>query len=256
MWFYILVLVLILIACGAIGFVHRNGETEIFLKANAGHTSAATSLRAPGWKVYPKDRNATSRHEGAPDVKSCGVCQPRRLWLDHVFFTREVAALTILQVPEAITKVSIDTLLQNQVEIAQWFQNKVATVDTPESAVAIQVVVQKLLTTHIKQALAITIGLRDGQSMDTLTSQWYANAQQIADGIASIGTAYGWNWQADVLRPMMKQHLKLTTDEILLFIKGDAEGAMAAFKRVKEEIIGMSDYLVQPFRDDCSHSER
>jgi hypothetical protein len=69
---------------------------------------------------------------------------------------------------------------------------------------------------------------------------WYANAHQIA---AFLSTANPSNWPLSATTAMMNTHLKLTTTEAVAHLKGQWRADIAAYDRVRAEILMMANTL-------------
>src|SRR5262249_22453754 len=94
-------------------------------------------------------------------------------------------------------------------------------------------------------AAAVNDNLKLGQA----NKAWRANADEIATFLAKANT----HWPIAGMKSMMRKHLDLTTDEAVARIQKDWKGDVAAFDKVHEEILQMSEMLasgiVQQFPD-------
>jgi hypothetical protein len=179
----------------------------------------------------------------------CPVCESRKLWLEHVFWTREVAALTLFHADKAAAP-DLKRLYTNQEDLGNWFAKAVNDSDTGKA-------VTSLLQIHIAQAVKIVSNIaNDGgqEELKGLQEDWKENAMTIANALADIGKKHHFKWPKKTLQKMMADHLKLTTDEVLKFKAEDYEGAVAAFEEVEAEIITMSDALVSGMKLKCECS--
>lgn len=189
--------------------------------------------------------------------KGCIVCEFRKIMLEHIFFTREVVAVTVLKAPKAAVDPSIQRLLQNPQDIAKWLLRVLPQQDSAAEKAA--KMVEKLFTEHLQQALPIVIAVRDGESkekIESLQKLWNRNAMDIASTLAMIGKTYGFDWPKEILEKMMLDHLQLTTEEAVLFIQGKYEASLKKFGEVESEMIIMSDALAKGTHRHCKCSRK
>ena len=71
-------------------------------------------------------------------------------------------------------------------------------------------------------------------------ARWLKNADDIAALLHSVNPRY---WKLPVLKDEMHMHLQLTTDEAVARLHGDWAGDVAAYDKVHEHILHMSDFL-------------
>ena len=64
-----------------------------------------------------------------------------------------------------------------------------------------------------------------------------------ADEISTFLSKANPNWKLEDLKNMMRDHLKLTTDEAVARIKKDYDADVKAYDKVHDEILMMSDAL-------------
>lgn len=179
---------------------------------------------------------------GQSNPPYCSVCETsQRLWLEHVFWTREVIYLTLNKLPN---DASVSRLLQNQVDLGNWFGNQLKNMD-------VGVAITNLLQTHIKQALAIVIGVRDGKDVTALLTAWKQNARDIASALSKIGHQYGIPWQFNDIIVMMSKHLELTTQEVLAMNQKKWMQSVEIFEQVEKEIIDMSNLFTNNLGYSC-----
>lgn len=156
----------------------------------------------------------------------------RKVWEQHVYWTRMLLISIASRLPdqEAVTA----RLLRNPADIANIF----AEYYDEEAANAIE----RLLTEHLQIGAALITALRDGNTAEAenLKSQWFVNADEMADAFSSINPYY----QHDAVRQMLHRHLDLTTKEVTLRLAGDYPADIAAFDEVEEEALMMADYFI------------
>ena len=201
----------------------------------------------------------TSKEKKSPSKKEgkCPVCESRRLWLEHVYFTREVIILVLLGVDKEVYDPTVKRLLQNQDDIGDWFADKFGNKKEGKA-------VADLLKTHIKQAFDIIMTDKDiteagnesetdkeQEKMDGLLDKWHKNAEDIAKGLYNFGKIHKFKWELKPLSDHMKEHLRLTTDEIIQFTSDEYIASIQTFEKVKDQIINFSDYLVHGITGKC-----
>jgi len=155
----------------------------------------------------------------------------RKLWTDHVVWTREYIVAAVADAPD--TQAVASRLLKNQEDIG--------------SAVAVyygQAAGDKM-TELLKQHILIAVDLlaaakanNQPQLIET-SAKWEKNGQEIADFLSSANP----NWPQADLREMMKMHLATTTDEVIARMSKNYENDIKAFDAVYDHILVMSDTL-------------
>jgi hypothetical protein len=157
----------------------------------------------------------------------------RKLWEDHITWTRNVILNVIDELPG--TNEAVARLLQNQVDIGDAIK--------PYYGEAAGNQFTALLTAHITEAATILTALDDGDNA-TLTAaleQWYINADSIAAFLAGANS----NWSFEEMQTMMHEHLDLTTAEALARKNADYAADVAAYDAVHVEILAMADMLAE-----------
>lgn len=156
----------------------------------------------------------------------------RRLWVDHVTWTRLFIVSFAADLPDL--QATTDRLLQNQVDIGNAikpFYGKAAGNELTD-----------LLTQHILTAADLLAAAKAGDTtaFDQAKADWYANARQIAKFLHNANPK---NWPLADLRSMMKMHLDLTLQEASDQLGGDYAASVADYDVVENEILGMADTL-------------
>jgi hypothetical protein len=156
----------------------------------------------------------------------------RKLWEDHITWTRLVIVSVINGLPDTPTTVA--RLLQNQVDIGNAIK--------PFYGDAAGNQLTSLLHDHITIAAEILTAAKAGENtaLNDALSRWYANANQIA---GFLHTANPKNWALDTMKQMMKTHLDLTLKEAVTYLKADYQGSVNAYEQVHLEILQMADML-------------
>ena len=155
----------------------------------------------------------------------------RKLWSDHVIWTREYIVAAVAGRPDA--GAAAGRLLRNQEDIGAavaGFYGQAAGDRLTE-----------LLKEHIMIAVDLVAAATSGDTAGFATHdrRWTANIEAIADFLAGANP----NWpRADVL-DLLALHLKLTKDEAVARITGDWEADIKAFDDIFTEIMVLADAL-------------
>jgi hypothetical protein len=163
----------------------------------------------------------------------------RKLWDDHITYTRNVIISFELNEPESGTVLPdlgtvVDRLLQNQVDIGNAIK--------PYYGTAAGNQLTALLQEHITGAANVLTALKanDQAALQTALDAWYANAHEIA---VFLNNANPRNWPLAEMDQMMRDHLDATTAEAVARHESDWSGDVAAYDRVHEQILTMADML-------------
>ena len=127
-----------------------------------------------------------------------------------------------------------DRLLQNQVDIGNAIK--------PYYGDAAGDKLTTLLKEHITTAAEIVTAAKaaDKAKQDDATKRWFANADQIADFLSKANPK---NWPQAEMRKMMRDHLNLTTEEVVARLQGNWAADIAAFDKIHAQILHMADML-------------
>lgn len=155
----------------------------------------------------------------------------RRLWDDHVVWTRNVIFNIIDDLPG--TDEAVQRLLKNQDHIG----NAIKPYYGEEAGNALTA----LLHTHITQAADLLKATKkdDNVSFERINKMWKANADEIATFLSNANP----NLKLEEMKKMMQDHLTLTLNEVTARKKKDYPGDVIAFDRVDTEIMQMSDMI-------------
>jgi hypothetical protein len=157
----------------------------------------------------------------------------RKLWEDHILWTRNVIFNIIDELPG--TTEAVNRLLQNQVDIGNaikpYYGNSAGNQLTA------------LLHDHITIAAAILTALDDGNTdaYNTANAQWVANADAIATLLSSVNP----NWPLEEMKAMMREHLNLTGAEAVARKTANYAADVTAFDNVHTQILEMADMLTE-----------
>jgi hypothetical protein len=156
----------------------------------------------------------------------------RKLWEDHITWTRVFIISAAADLPDKAA--ATDRLLQNQVDIGDAIK--------PYYGDAAGNQLTTLLKEHITTAAEIVTAAKAGDKakQDDATKRWFANADQIADFLSKANPK---NWSQAEMRKMMRDHLNLTTEEVVARLQGNWAADIAAYDKVHEQILRMADML-------------
>lgn len=157
----------------------------------------------------------------------------RKLWSDHVFWTREYIT-TFAAGNTKAANAAAGRLMKNQEDIgaavAQFYGADAG----------------NALTALLKEHISIAVDLlnaakkNDTAKFNDANARWQKNADDIATFLSQANPT---NWPETALKEMMATHLKTTLDEAVAALKGDHVGSATAFDKVFDHINGMADGL-------------
>jgi hypothetical protein len=155
----------------------------------------------------------------------------RKLWTDHVVWTRDYIVAAVGDQPDA--QAAAGRLMKNQEDIgsavAKFYGGPAG----------------QQLTALLKQHISIAVDLikaakaADKAGQQQADSKWQQNGVEIADFLSKANP----NWPRATLVDMMKKHLATTTDEVVARLTKNWDGDVRAFDAVYDHILHMSDAL-------------
>jgi hypothetical protein len=156
----------------------------------------------------------------------------RKLWEDHITWTRVFIISAAGDLPDKAA--ATERLLQNQADIGNAIK--------PYYGDGAGDKLTTLLKEHITTAAEVVAAAKamDKAKLDDANKRWFANADQIADFLSGANPK---NWPAAEMRSMMRDHLNLTTAEVVARLKGDWAADIAAYDKVHGQILHMADML-------------
>jgi hypothetical protein len=155
----------------------------------------------------------------------------RKLWTDHVIWTRDYIVAAVGDQPDASAAAA--RLMKNQDDIGAAvasFYGKAA---------------GDKLTTLLKEHIAIAVDLvkfakaGDKPSQQQADAKWHRNGEAIADFLSQANP----NWPRQTLVDMMNTHLSTTTDEVVARLTKNWDADVRAFDKVYDHILAMADAL-------------
>ncbi len=155
----------------------------------------------------------------------------RRLWTDHVVWTRAYVVAAVADAPDAAT--AAERLLKNQEDIGA----AVVPFYGEDAGVALT----DLLKQHIMIAVELIAAAKAGDTtrFEEQDSLWTKNAEEIAELLSGANP----NWVKDDVVDILGIHLKLTKDEAVARMEAKWEADVAAFDQILTEILTLSDVL-------------
>jgi hypothetical protein len=156
----------------------------------------------------------------------------RKLWEDHITWTRLYIVSAIADLPDK--DATANRLLQNQTDIG----NAVKTFygEAAGDKLAAQ------LKDHILIAVDIIDAAKKGDAAkkDAAVKRWTANADDIATFLSGANPKH---WPLAEMKKMMRDHLDLTTAELVAHLQKDGPADVAAYDKVHGQILKMADML-------------
>ncbi len=158
--------------------------------------------------------------------------QMRKLWEDHIVWTRQFIVSSVADLPDANT--AAGRLLANQDDIGDRIKPFYGD-DAGETLSA-------LLRDHILIAADILSAAKAGDSagVEEANARWQGNSDEIADFLAAANPR---QWSQDEMREMMAKHLEWTLAEAVARLHGDWDADVAAYDRIHRDILHMADML-------------
>ena len=156
----------------------------------------------------------------------------RKLWEDHVTWTRVYIIAALADLPEA--EIAAQRLLQNQTDIGDAVK--------PFYGDAAGEQLTALLNDHILIAADLLAAAKAGDTakFEDANKRWYENADEIA---AFLSSANPDHWPLSEMQTMMKDHLDLTLEEATARLNEDWASDVVAYDKVHNEILHMADMI-------------
>ena len=174
----------------------------------------------------------TAHHEAAATNPATALRQDmRKLWTDHVIWTRDYIVAAVGDQPDAPAAAA--RLMKNQEDIGA----AVASVYGKTAGAHLTA----LLKEHISIAVDIIRFAKSGDkaSQQQADAKWHRNGEAIADFLSQANP----NWPRATLVEMMNTHLSTTTDEVIARLTKNWDADVRAFDAVYTHILAMADAL-------------
>jgi hypothetical protein len=156
----------------------------------------------------------------------------RRLWEDHITWTR--LAIISLTTGSPDTEATVGRLLRNQTDIGNAVK--------PFYGNAAGNALTKELRRHILIAADVIAAAKAGATTKLADAQarWAKNGDAIAALLHSVNPRH---WKLAMLKAELKKHLKLTTEEAVARLEGDWTADVAAYEKIHDHALHLSDVL-------------
>lgn len=156
----------------------------------------------------------------------------RKLWEDHVTWTRLYIVSALGGLPDK--DATAQRLLRNQADLGNAIK--------PFYGDAAGTKLTGLLRDHILIAADLIEAAKAGDSakQDAATKRWFANSDDIA---AFLNGANPKSWPLADGKKMMRDHLNLTTQEVVAHLKKDWAASIASYDEIHTQILHMADML-------------
>jgi hypothetical protein len=187
---------------------------------------------SPSAAVHTASASTRAHHGRAVAEKAAFHDAMRRLWVDHVTWTRLFIVSFVGDLPDL--QATTDRLLKNQVDIGDAVK--------PFYGDAAGEQLTNLLEAHILTAADLLTAAKAGDDVafQKANQAWYANAREIAGFLHDANPRH---WPLADLRQMMKDHLDLTLEEAADQLGGEYAASVAVYDDVETEILHMADML-------------
>src|SRR5215831_15556594 len=155
----------------------------------------------------------------------------RKLWEDHITWTRVVIIMILDGRPPAETNAYVARLLQNPQDMAaalQPFYDDAARV------------YGSLVTDHLLVAKQILDTAHIGSDIGGLVQQWYQNAHAIAVQMNSMNPKL---WPLQEAEKMWDDHLQVTLEEATDHLSGNYTAEISAYDNVHALALEMADFF-------------
>ncbi|HET7039130.1 MAG TPA: hypothetical protein VFH97_04540 [Gemmatimonadales bacterium] len=156
----------------------------------------------------------------------------RRLWSEHITWTRQVIVSTAAGLPDR--QAATERLLRNQEDIGDAIK--------PYYGDEAGDRLTGLLKEHIAIAGELLTAARAGQDagVDSAQRKWKANADSIAGFLSQANPQH---WKRDEVAGMLHTHLDITAKEAQARLRGDWDADIAAYDDAHEQALEMADAL-------------
>jgi hypothetical protein len=155
----------------------------------------------------------------------------RKLWSDHVIWTREYIVAAVAGTPDA--DAAAGRLLRNQEDIGGAI--------VPYYGDGAGKALTDLLKQHIMIAVDLIAAAKagDDERFKTNDTKWDDNAHEIAKFLSGANP----NWPEAAVYDLLDQHLRLTKGEVVARLKKDWAADVKAFDDIFTEIVVVADTL-------------
>lgn len=155
----------------------------------------------------------------------------RRLWSDHVIWTRQYVVAAVAGAPDA--EAAAGRLLKNQEDIG----GAIVPLYGDKAGAALT----DLLKQHIMIAVDLIEAAKSGndKEFEVQDKKWSQNAEEIATFLSGANP----NWPKGDVLDLLNQHLSLTKNEVVARLSSKWDEDVIAFDDIYTEIMTLSDAL-------------
>jgi hypothetical protein len=178
--------------------------------------------------IFAVSPPAVEAHHDAADALKQDM---RKLWTDHVVWTRAYIIAAVADQPDA--QAAANRLMKNQEDIG----NAIGSIYGAPAG--------QQLTTLLKEHISIAVDLikaakaGDKAGQQAADAKWQQNGVAIADFLSKANP----NWPRATLVDLMKGHLTSTTNEVVARLTRNWDADVRAYDEVYRHILMMSDAL-------------
>lgn len=192
---------------------------------------ACSGLNASNNGASGSSTGAAVQVAGTSDAAIALQQAMRKLWSEHVIWTREYIVAAVAGAPDA--RAAANRLMKNQDDIGN------AIVPYYGSDAGIQL--SGLLRQHILIAVDLVAAAKAGDDakMREADARWNSNASDIATFLSTANP----NWPKQDMVDMLNNHLALTTQEVTARLNGKWNEDVIAFDSILTQALGMADGL-------------
>jgi len=195
-------------------------------------TSIAMLLVGSLAMAAPPDAKAATVHGGGKPERSAALrAAMRKLWEDHITYTRNYIISALADLPDA--SAVAQRLLTNQDEIGDAIK--------PFYGDAAGAKLTGLLRDHITIATEVVKAAKQGDSaqLNAAQSKWSANGKDIAAFLSGANP----HWSKPKMEEMLQRHLDLTTGEVTGRLKKDWAADIRSYDEGHAHMLMFADTL-------------
>lgn len=155
----------------------------------------------------------------------------RRLWIEHVLWTRQFIISTAFELPDL--SFVTQRLLQNPGDFAEILQ--------PIYGKNAAVQFNRLFTDHLLIAAELVNAAKAGNSAEAERQRkiWYDNAEEIAQLLCSVNCCRNeCRW-----KDMLFDHLRMTENEAVYILTGEYQKGINVYDAIQKEALNMADAM-------------
>lgn len=187
----------------------------------------STFVTAARQRAMPAPAKAMTNSDAAGALKR----DMRKLWTDHVVWTRDYIIAAVADQPDA--QAASNRLMKNQEDIG----NAVAAYYGQSAGQQLTALLKQHIAMAADLITAAKAGNKDAQKQ--ADDKWHQNATQIADFLSKANP----NWPRATLVEMMNTHLSTTTNEVVARLNKNWDEDVRAYDAVYDHILKMSDAI-------------